>query len=86
LPIRLYSAAWYSPRFSAAQKSRYAALSRSDGDFAERVAERLQKIVVGADDGAVEVELDDSLRAADGGGKRLICRGIPEKLEHGEPH
>ena len=35
-------------------------------DFGERVAERVQESVVGGDDGAVEIEFDHRLRAADG--------------------
>ena len=34
-------------------------------DLVERVAERVQEILVGGDDGAVEVELDHGLRLAE---------------------
>ena len=54
-------------------------------DFAERVAEGFQEIVVGGADGAVQVELDHGLRPAERVGERLV-RGILEKLEHEEPH
>ena len=36
-------------------------------DFGERVAHRPQKVLVGGDDGAVHLELDHRLRAADRG-------------------
>ena len=35
-------------------------------DFVERIAQRSQEVGVGGEDGAVEVELDDRLRAVDG--------------------
>ena len=53
-------------------------------DLVERVAHRVEKILVGGDDGAVELELDHRLRLADGVRLRerflQIC--IPLKIEH----
>ena len=36
-------------------------------DFLQRVAQHLQEILVGGDDGAVQVEFDDGLGLVDGG-------------------
>ena len=55
-------------------------------DFAERIAEGFEEIVVGGDDGAVHAELDHGLRPAERVGQRLVRRGILQKLKHGSPH
>ena len=55
-------------------------------DFAERVAEGFQEIVVGGEDDAVHAKLDHGLRPAERVGERLVRGRIFEKLKHGRPH
>ena len=43
-------------------------------DLVQRVAQRIQEILVGGDDGAVEVEFDDGLGLADGVDLALVVR------------
>ena len=43
-------------------------------DFLQPVAQRLQEVLVGGDDRAVQVELDDRLGLADGGDLALVIR------------
>ena len=74
--MRLYSPAWYSPRFSAGPEfaiGRAVALSRRrrtccdacPGFRRASSRARCRKFCVGGDDGAVQLELDHGLRAVD---------------------
>lgn len=46
----------------------------STGDVVEEVAECTEEVVVGGDDGSVELELDDRLGRRDRGGEALVVR------------
>ena len=74
--MRLYSAAWYLPSLRSRQNCLYSCagpVGRLDEqavvlalDLLQAIAEHLEEILVGGDDGAVEVELDDRLGLVDG--------------------
>ena len=86
MAIRLYSPAWYSPRLSAVPElaiGRRVALGRIDEhavmlalDFVQRVAERVEEVLVGGADRAVHVELDHRLRLADRRDLAVVVGGL----------